>query len=175
MAPQPPAGAHLRNVSDELLSDRKTWKRRAHFSNGTEASPKYSVGEVLYLKEPYRLDNRGHIFYKFALKDREPDGWKNKLFMPASAARYFIRITGIGEERLQDIAPEDCIKEGVRATSGNILYFSGAEKKPTAYPYPRECYAALIDIAAGRGTWDSNPFVWVYDYEFLPDYKISAL
>lgn len=30
---------------------------------------------------------------------------------------------------------------------------------------PQEAYAALIDRINGKGTWESNPFVWVYDYE----------
>ena len=32
---------------------------------------------------------------------------------------------------------------------------------------PREAYAALIDRLNGKGTWASNPIVWVYDFELL--------
>jgi hypothetical protein len=191
MAPQPPAGAHLRNVSDELLSDRKTWKRRAHFSNGTEASPKYSVGDVVYLKEPYarsyipevgdRYDNPlqaacdpkcWETIYKFDGKiyygDDGPVEWENKLFMPASAARYFIRITDIEEERLQDISEEDCIREGIIKKRDSIFDCDAYDWRSDSnvnYGTAVASYASLIDFINGRGTWDSNPWVWVYDYE----------
>jgi hypothetical protein len=29
----------------------------------------------------------------------------------------------------------------------------------------REAYAALIDSINGKGTWESNPFVWIYDFK----------
>ncbi len=148
-----------------------------HYDTGGYAfcpgiTPRYKVGEVLYLKEPYRFDNRGHVFYKYSLKDRESDGWQNKLFMPASAARYFIRITAVRCERLQEISDEDCIEEGVQRHTGpddfnpnkKVSGFSWEETETWFYT-PREAYAALIDKINGRGTWDSNPWVWVYEYE----------
>lgn len=32
-------------------------------------------------------------------------------------------------------------------------------------PKLREAYTALIDKIIGKGTWESNPYVWVYEYE----------
>lgn len=32
---------------------------------------------------------------------------------------------------------------------------------------PREAYAALIDRISGKGTWESNPYVFVYDFELV--------
>jgi hypothetical protein len=29
---------------------------------------------------------------------------------------------------------------------------------------PQDAYASLIDKINGKGTWDSNPWVWVYEY-----------
>lgn len=29
----------------------------------------------------------------------------------------------------------------------------------------REAYAALTDKVSGKGTWESNPWVFVYDFE----------
>lgn len=96
--------------------------------------------------------------------------WKNKLFMPQWAARYFIEITEIRAERLQDITEEDCIKEGIESfTKDNQLYKFGLDgwdwsKMPRT---PREAYAALINKISGKGTWESNPFVWVYDFKLV--------
>ena len=156
---------------------------------------RYRVGETVYLKEPYAetCDEYGTpiIAYKFGGKPRLklPDSlgcemdtdwcidnypacgkWKNKLFMPESAARHFIEITGVRAERLQDISEEDCLKEGIEEViwKGKILksskhYFNGYE----SYDTPIEAYAELIDKINGNGTFQRNPFVWVYDFKFI--------
>ena len=35
------------------------------------------------------------------------------------------------------------------------------------YETPREAYAALIDKVSGKGTWQNNPYVFVYDFELI--------
>ena len=96
--------------------------------------------------------------------------WKNKLFMPEYAARYFIEITAVRAERLQDITEEDCMKEGIipnfSLTGGRWHYFI-PDKLNEPYHSPVEAYAALIDKISGKGTWEKNPFVWVYDFRLI--------
>ena len=43
------------------------------------------------------------------------------------------------------------------------------EGKPGVYFWgtPQEAYAALIDKINGKGTWESNPYVWAYDFELV--------
>jgi hypothetical protein len=95
--------------------------------------------------------------------------WKNKLFMPEKYARYFIEITGVRAERLQDISDEDCMKEGIREERFvNFPYETFYVIPDMSCPLsntPREAYADLIDKIGGEGTWESNPFVWVYDFK----------
>lgn len=154
--------------------------------------PRYKVGDILYLKEPYKKWTRGlsegrhtSILYKYG--EETPcnkvgvDGssyytdWKNKLFMPAYAARHFIKITGVRAERLQDITEEDCRREGILDVEfypdegfplsiGHTHYDDG---KSVLYTTRKKAYSALIDKINGKGTWDSNPFMWVYDYELI--------
>lgn len=163
--------------------------------HGREIRPKYNVGETVYLKEPYAetCDEYGTpiIAYKFGGKPRLklPDSlgcemdtdwcidnypacgeWKNKLFMPQWAARYFIEITAVRAERLQDISEEDCLKEGIEAfTKDEKLFKYGldgwewSEMPRTA----REAYATLINGINGKDTWERNPFVWVYDFKLV--------
>lgn len=150
-------------------------------SNGYNGiKPKYKIGEVLYLKESYRFVTdydkpiykfdypTGRYEYRGCDKDITPVKWINKMLMPTSAARYFIKITGIRVERLQDISDEDCIKEGV------FIHYNGFDFKKKdpyymngdgyRYSTPCEAYSALIDKINGKGTWDSNPYGWVYDF-----------
>lgn len=145
---------------------------------GLEMKPRYKKGELLYLKEPYIDDlSMDKTFYKFEKSDRTfinteipniSNPWKNKLFMPQSAARYFIKIADVRFERLQEITEEDCIKEGIEGYPHDSRSFIFGWEGNMIYQSHIEAYAALIDQINGKGTWESNPFVFVYDYELMP-------
>jgi hypothetical protein len=124
--------------------------------------PRYKSGETLYLKEPYFISAYGELVYKYG-NDWENIEWKNKLFMPESYARYFIEITGVRCERLQDISDEDCMKEGILSYGGGQWYAIGEDGD--IYSTPQAAYADLIDKINGKGTWERNQFVWVYDFK----------
>ena len=209
-------------------------------------NPRYKVGEVLYLKEPYTNEVDGHIGVAYKYRPSNTDGiseseikWKNKLFMPEKYARYFIKITAVRCERLQDISDEDCLKEGIFLNLIEMgfhhyhdiedrYYCADCEKKgrdrlieqalknkelfgfdseniddewiceeldgytPSCddevkvcdicekvlsaysngvdgnnYIEPQEAFAKLIDKISGKGTWQSNPYAWVYDFELI--------
>lgn len=82
-------------------------------------------------------------------------------------------ITGIKCERLQDISDEDCFREGISESwyesTDTTTYGYADEKKGTAVEFdtPRKAFAALIDKVSGRGTWASNPWVVVYEFELV--------
>lgn len=145
--------------------------------NLVPVKPKYNVGEIVYLKEPYSylsLNNQEPVeIYKYGedysdIEEVAPIKWKNKLFMPESVARCFIKITGVKAERLQDISDEDCSKEGIECfTKDNRVFKFGLDgwewsDMPRS---PKDAYASLIDKINGKGTWDKNPWVWVCDFE----------
>ena len=80
-----------------------------------------------------------------------------------------IRITGIKCERLQDISKEDCMKEGIL---GDVEYdkyevYGLFGNSDDGFDTPREAFASLIDKVSGRGTWDRNPWVVVYEFELV--------
>jgi hypothetical protein len=148
------------------------------------ANPRYKVGETLYLKEPYAVAG-DEVYYRYLTPVGKVGGgtgngtwFRNKLFMPEERARYFIRVTDVRGERLQDISRADCFKEGICREPKQISigyplrvpfpYFDGVTKLSTGeaahYTSPREAYAALIDHINGKGVWASNPRVFVYDF-----------
>lgn len=98
--------------------------------------------------------------------------------MPETAARYFIKITAVRAEKLQDISEKDCLKEGVYTISDyeSEWWLHGCDKPINgiyeSWPTPRKAYAALIDKINGKGTWESNPWVWVYDYELFKKHEL---
>lgn len=134
---------------------------------------RYKVGEVVAVAQCYynAFSSRRDIPVYGA--DRTP-GWLNKMFVRADLMPHQIRITGIRCERLQDISDEDCMKEGVV----DVTYFKsggrpyelfalpGHEYEET-FNTPRQAFAALIDKVSGRGTWDRNPWVMVYEFELV--------
>lgn len=113
-------------------------------------------------------------------------GWDNKMFVKAEFMPHQIRITNIRLERLQDISEEDCLKEGIEPWDAAEEYYrdkgvrkSIKELKASGItPYqipecwacftsPKAAYAYLIDKISGKGTWDKNPWVFVYDFELV--------
>lgn len=99
-------------------------------------------------------------------------GWTNKMFVKADLMPHHIKITGIKVERLQDISDEDCLKEGIykgQCGSAYTHFMDAYYYKGDIQPYctPRSAFAALIDKVSGKGTWESNPYVWVYEFELF--------
>jgi len=139
--------------------------------------PRYKVGETVYLKEPYCVisERLNSLIYKFDNKPIFDDvKWKNKLFMPEKYARYFIEITAVRCERLQDISGEDCIREGIFKThytdgKGWVHYDHRKRAVPTSSwcQTPKKAFECLIYEIYGFEVWEANPFVWVYEFELI--------
>lgn len=138
--------------------------------------PNYLIGEVVAIAQSYEtLANNGYLdkMMDGALsmkKEYAGAGYKNKMFVKADLMPHHIKITNIYIERLQDISDDDCLREGIRKwdKGGNLLGPSyDFVNSPHGYATPREAFAALIDKVSGKGTWESNPLVWVYEFELV--------
>lgn len=134
------------------------------------SSSRYKVGEVVAVAQKYK-DIALDMPVELAAELIKQPGWKNKMFVKADLMPHRIRITNIRIERLQDISDEDCIAEGIYPKANgrwycyDVVIRMGVSYDP--YPDPREAYAALIDKISGKGTWESNPWVFVYDFELV--------
>lgn len=169
--------------SGSTIETLRDWLLRKH--------TRYRVGEVVAVAQSYcsiadELENCNNAtcaahYEKNAQKASEYISWmehpgfNNKMFVSADLMPHQIRITDVRVERLQDISDEDCLAEGI------YPYYYGDEKEKRFYdippdgysfdgidyhyPTPREAFANLIDKVSGKGTWESNPYVWVYDFE----------
>ena len=132
--------------------------------------PRYKVGETVYIKEPYRYCSVHNICYIWANEcsrtycDRGTKINLGAITMPAKYARFFIEITDVRCERLQDITDSDCVKEGILI---NDAYDNNVRDKKIFVS--SSCYivkfAEHIDSIYGKKTWESNPYVWVYTYK----------
>lgn len=136
----------------------------------------YKVGEVVAVAQAYKDIACGALYddLKEIVRNRKPEtlaGWTNKMFVRADLMPSRIRITNVRVERLQDISDEDCIKEGIewdhKAQRFYVRYDSKMHSRMWFANSPRETYSALIDSISGKGTWGSNPYVFVYDFELV--------
>lgn len=137
-----------------------------------EVSP-FKVGEVVAVAQRYKdiRDIIGDIQDGKSIKSMA--GWNNKMFVSADLMPHQIRITNIRVEMLKNISEEDCFREGIYKKTlcppGDIDYFYHSEpsSKWEVYPSACEAFAGLIDKVSGKGTWESNPWVFVYGFELV--------
>lgn len=157
----------------------------------TVKKSRYKVGEVVAVAQSYEVirnerfkDYCNDIYNPFGAKgpdlESEP-GWTNKMFVRAELMPYRIKIANIKVERLQDISNEDCLKEGLSIeyvnngqgnygyhTEYNLVYYDNLGRtKIIGGRNVREAFADLIDKVRCKGTWDSNPYVFVYEFELV--------
>lgn len=152
--------------------------------------PKYKPGKVVAVAQSYLAIHEemmdgdyGDAIYdpfRWAIVDDKP-GWSNKMFVSADLMPHQIRITNVRVERLQDISDEDCLREGIWKDNegGRVIgfpfgvpfyyTFDGAVRdgKQLHWTTPKEAFSVLIDKVSGKGTWASNPWVFVYEFELV--------
>lgn len=134
--------------------------------------PKYEYGEEIAVAQKYKeLIGQGYLCRESdGLVSEEyvtSPGYRNKMFVRADLMPHRIRITNIRAERLQDISDGDCLKEGIIVCEQEPRLFGFRLPKGTILSFltPREAFADLIDRISGRGTWQRNPWVFVYEFE----------
>lgn len=132
--------------------------------------PKYKVGEVIAVVQNYSEVAKILPYWDYITAGIYEDnsGWNNKMFVRADLMPSRIKITGIRCERLQDISDEDCLKEGIyKFNEAGIFAFDDKKGYVHSFNSAREAFASLIDKVSGKGTWERNPFVWVYEFELI--------
>ena len=173
-------------MPDEIFLKDDVWYYR--FKNGYISKmikshlPGYKVGEIVAIAQSYKNAGIEYVTNKDGslCHASTTAGWNNKMFVRADLMPRQICITNLRAERLQDISDEDCLKEGVVVDEPKI---AGAVKSYYPCKYlqscanevgfgrvfntPREAFAYLINKVSKKGTWESNPFVWVYDFELV--------
>ncbi len=146
-----------------VLDDRKTQTRRVP----VERYRKWKVGDTIWVREAwcyaqlyglYGYDARedgGEIWYKATDAGMCEGPWKPSIHMFRKHARIFLKITGLRDERVQDISENDAESEG---TNCDRTY--------------REDFKKLWDsINAKRHNgiyaWSKNPVAKVIEFKKL--------
>ena len=147
--------------------------------NWGEVKSKYTEGDIIWVRETFqKLESVKHKEIDFLYKaDVEYHNyfnsdlvvWSPSIYMPKEAARIFLKVTNVRVERLQDISEEDAVAEGIFPDPEN-LNFNGFRFKQnqteTFIMFARETFRSLWQsINAKKHPWESNPWVWVYEFE----------
>ena len=137
-------------------------------------SSRYKIGEVVAIAQSYK-DIHAEIRKEVGDWDLKKEflqskGYTNKMFVRADKMPHRIRITDIRIEQIQDISEDDCLAEGIwRADNvgleGTTYWYHGLVN--SSFRTPQEAYASLINRISGKGTWESNHYVFVYEFELI--------
>lgn len=168
-----------KRVSDGVVTDVCMYDENESFIDEGQILPNYKVGEIIAIAQSYKslgyqpTDKtpiiRGNKIEFIEFQDHK--GWNNKMFVKPNLMPHHIKINDVKVERLQDISDETSIKEGIRDYSTpnekRYGYSDFMREEIVAFRTPREAFASLIDKVSGKGTWESNPYVFVYDFELV--------
>lgn len=167
--------------SDEIESTGVLGDEVQIIANGGESlitmKLPFRVGEVVAVAQSYRdcggVNEDGVPMWDIISQrvGSTNAGWDNKMFVRADLMPHQIRITNVRIEQLQDISDEDCLKEGLEWDGVASQYYVNYQKeighKMFLGKTLREAFSHLIDKVSGKGTWERNPYVFVYDFELV--------
>lgn len=170
------AGFHVyKRQSDGFISEICMYDEDERDFEGGQIVPKYRIGEIVAIAQSYM--DCGNIPDCDFDEDGYPimprrSGIFNKMLVKPELMPHQIKITNVRVERLQDISDKDCLEEGVEkiiSEDGTPRYYVKDWKRDTmlATYTPQRAYAFLIDKVGKKGDWESNPYVFVYEFELL--------
>ena len=145
--------------------------------DGGEILPKYKIGEVVAVAQSYRdcggFSESGKPRWEIIAESvgATNSGWNDKRFVRSDMMPHQILITDMRIERLQDIPEDDAIAEGITYAGlthedyGEPMFIIEGCKQ--TFGSARDAYAWMIDKIRGKGTWQSNPYVFVYNFELV--------
>ena len=183
---------HIVLKEGEFIDNCEGWKKQGDFAIKEKApgypdrwiihqvlKNKYSTGDILWVRETWAELINGHneVFFEYKANGQPNNGdygtwnWKPSIFMPKEAARNFLQVIKVRIERLNKITKEDAIGEGIlsrpNAAGTGMAYFDyGGKPSENSFNFscPIESFKTLWESIHGIGTWENNPWVWVYDF-----------
>ena len=97
--------------------------------------------------------------------------YRNSMFMPRWASRIALEVVAVRIERLQECSSADARAEGVvelprQHGDSSTLWTADVQAGPALHGItPRHAYQRLWERINGTGTWATNPWVLVVEFE----------
>ena len=141
---------------------------------------RYRKGDILWVRETWSehqeyYNNSAKVFaephYIYKADGVYANKWRPSIHMPKEAARIFLKVTDVRVERLRDITPTQCLKEGCNAKQISSymkqLPFSNDDNFFISY---RLSFKDIWDSTIKKQDldkygWEGNPWVWVIEFE----------
>ena len=159
-----------RNSAGRVELRGKQW--HIEDENAFKASPYGQSGDRLWVKETFydsSAESKWSYRADWPLEDETDRDfhWCPSIFMPRSASRITLEITGVRVERLQEITVADCLAEGIR--TGPVECWKGcqpSDQRQTPVVLYRKLWDSLNSKRNhGLYSWDKNPWVWVIEFK----------
>lgn len=162
------------------------WNLRETMNNcirSKSAKCPVQIGDLIYVRETFRLFNNsdecgcsdycncppsGTPIYFATYGDDSESKWKPSIHMPRWASRLTLKVTDVRIERVQDIAEEQCWREGVKHIDGKFDINQLSEMAKAfdgTFEDAKALFACLWDSIYQN--WNQNPYVWVIEFEVI--------
>ena len=131
--------------------------------------PPYQPGDILYIRETWSEGYEdGTYIYKADDKLADLPTFKESskliyhpsIHMPKEAARIWLKVTNVRVERLQDITIDDIRREGLSSVAVHAGDMEIALKE-----WENLWNSTIKKADLDRYGWESNPYVWVIEFE----------
>lgn len=139
----------------------------------------YQIGDVLYVRETFN-DEETHTVLYAADKEFIDRGckkvddylfmeseirWKPSIHMPKKLARIFLKVTDIRVERLSSMLMIDFLNEGIELYRSDGLTVK--DEIEIEYEFEDLWNSTIKKQDLDRYGWDSDPWVWVIEFETI--------
>lgn len=139
----------------------------------SECCPYGSVGDLIYVRETFRLFSNADECGCYDHCSCPPNGtplyfsthydserkWKPSIHMPRKHSRLTLKVTDVRIERVQDITESQAKSEGIAPS-----FTSEFGKCPVVPNYRDGFFHTWNNI---YNNWDQNPYVWVIEFEVI--------
>ena len=188
--PQPPEDKTIGECHYSPSGFALWWKEPPGGCSCVPVSPRYAVGDLLWVKEAWRRadtctpdgivyrDGNLLIWFdgneppeaKVGIQKYSRDGkWRPSIFMPRWASRITLEVTAVKVERLQEISEEDAKAEGVEKTDWKYSCqpYRNYELKEgwlpgRSFSTAARSFQSLWNSIHGPSAWDLSPWVGAY-------------
>ena len=150
------------------------------FDQPRYVNPPYNVGDILYVRETWRVMSawsgsyRGceieyraggsKVFDEVIAVPKYMEPWRPSIHMPKDAARIFLKVTDVRVERLQDIDGQGITREGV--DNGKSNPSMGVRWENMQRMAFEELWNSTIKKSdLDKYGWGANPWVFVISFE----------